>query len=70
VFLEIPEWSAATDDDEIRHEHSEQPHRGTAPPTRVWLTVTILAHLVVLVIHGNAHAGAHVSLSREAVLFV
>jgi hypothetical protein len=40
---------------------------GTA---RRWLTAAVLAHLVISIVHGHAHAGAHVPLSRAANLFV
>jgi len=39
-------------------------------PTGIWLTTVVLVHLFVVVIHGRAHAGAHVPLSRPASLFV
>ena len=35
-----------------------------------WLTVVVLLHLAVSVVHGTAHTGAHVPLSRAANLFV
>ena len=35
-----------------------------------WLTVVVLLHLAVSVVHGTAHSGAHVPLSRAATLFV
>lgn len=35
-----------------------------------WLTATILAHLVVSMVHGAAHGGAHVPMSLAANLFV
>lgn len=35
-----------------------------------WLAAAVLVHLVVSFIHGAAHAGAHVPLSRAANLFV
>jgi hypothetical protein len=37
---------------------------------RSWLAAAVLFHLVVTVVHGVAHAEAHVPLSREANLFV
>jgi hypothetical protein len=37
---------------------------------RVWLTALVLAHLIISVVHGTAHAGANVPLSRAANLFV
>jgi ABC-type xylose transport system permease subunit len=35
-----------------------------------WLTALILAHLVVSIVHGAAHGGAHVPMSLAANLFV
>jgi len=35
-----------------------------------WLTATVLAHLVVSIVHGVAHTQAHVPLSVAANLFV
>ena len=35
-----------------------------------WLTVVVILHLAVSVVHGTAHTGAHVPLSRAANLFV
>ena len=35
-----------------------------------WLTAAVLVHLVVSIVHGAAHSGAHVPLSRAANLFV
>jgi hypothetical protein len=35
-----------------------------------WLGLIVLAHLVVSLVHGAAHAGADVPLSRAANLFV
>ena len=35
-----------------------------------WLTAAVLAHLVVSLVHGFAHASANVPLSRAANLFV
>ena len=43
--------------------------RNTNPEVR-WLTAAVLSHLVVSIVHGAAHAGAHVPLSRAANLFV
>ena len=37
---------------------------------RGWLTSAVLAHFLVSIVHGAAHAGAHVPLSRAANLFV
>lgn len=39
-------------------------------PAWIWLTAAVLAHLVVSIVHGAAHAEAEVPLSREANLFV
>jgi hypothetical protein len=35
-----------------------------------WLTVVVLLHLAVSVVHGTAHSAAHVPLSRAANFFV
>jgi len=35
-----------------------------------WLTAVVLVHLVVSIVHGTAHSGAQVPLSRAANLFV
>ena len=35
-----------------------------------WLAATVVAHLVISIVHGWAHAGALVPLSRAANLFV
>ncbi len=35
-----------------------------------WLTAAVLVHLAVSIVHGAAHAEAHVPLSRAANLFV
>ena len=43
--------------------------RNTSPEVR-WLTAAVLSHLVVSLVHGAAHAGAQVPLSRAANLFV
>jgi hypothetical protein len=37
---------------------------------RAWLTLAVLAHLIVAVVHGTAHARAEVTLSGAANLFV
>jgi hypothetical protein len=37
---------------------------------RLWLTATVVLHLVVASVHGVAHAGADIPLSRAANLFV
>jgi len=42
-------------------------HLGAA---RRWLAAAVLLHLVISIVHGQAHAGAHVPLSRAANLFV
>jgi len=39
-------------------------------PGRIWLAAAVLAHLVVSMVHGRAHAGADVPLSYAANLFV
>lgn len=39
-------------------------------PAWIWLTAAVLAHLVVSIVHGAAHAQAEVPLSRAANLFV
>jgi hypothetical protein len=38
--------------------------------SRRWLTGAVLAHLAVSIVHGQAHAGADVPLSRAANLFI
>ena len=43
---------------------------GNTNPERRWLTAAVLLHLVVSIVHGTAHAGAHVPLSPAANLFV
>jgi len=37
---------------------------------RVWLLALVVAHLLVAIVHGQAHSAAHVSLSRAATLYV
>jgi hypothetical protein len=37
---------------------------------RIWLAAAVLAHLVVSIVHGRAHAGADVPLSNAANVFV
>ena len=37
---------------------------------RVWLTALVVAHLIISVVHGTAHARADVPLSRAGTLFV
>src|SRR5262249_20137620 len=41
-----------------------------AGPLWVWLAAAVLAHLIISIVHGAAHAGAHVPLSRAANSFV
>jgi len=43
---------------------------GDTKPARRWLTAAVLTHLAVSIVHGTAHAGAHVPLSPAANLFV
>ena len=43
---------------------------GMGRNTRPWLTAAVLAHLVISIVHGAAHANAHVPLSTAANLFV
>jgi hypothetical protein len=38
--------------------------------SRHWLTVIVVIHLAVSMIHGAAHTGAHVALSPASSLFV
>jgi len=37
---------------------------------RLWLMVLVVLHLLICIVHGAAHAGANVPLSRAANLFV
>ena len=37
---------------------------------RLWLTVVVIGHLVISIVHGLTHQGAHVPLSPAANLFV
>jgi hypothetical protein len=37
---------------------------------KVWVAVVVLAHLIISIAHGNAHAGAQVPLTPAANLFV
>ena len=37
---------------------------------RIWLIAIVVAHLAISIVHGQAHAGAQVPLSRAANLFV
>jgi len=39
-------------------------------PRRLWLIAAVLSHLVVSLVHGAAHDGAHVPLAPAANLFV
>jgi hypothetical protein len=39
-------------------------------PARRWLIAAVLSHLVISIVHGMAHTGAQVPLSRAANLFV
>jgi hypothetical protein len=41
-----------------------------ANAARRWLTAAVLSHLVISIVHGWAHTGANVPLSRTANLFV
>ena len=43
---------------------------GNRSATKLRLTVLVAAHLIVSIVHGSAHAGASVPLSRAANLFV
>jgi hypothetical protein len=36
----------------------------------MWMAAAVLAHLLVSIVHGSAHTGAHVPLSQAANLFV
>jgi len=38
--------------------------------TQLWVTVVVLAHLVISIVHGMAHSKAHVALSPAANVFV
>ena len=40
------------------------------PTTWIWLSAAVLVHLVISVVHGAAHTGANVPLSRAANVFV
>ena len=37
---------------------------------QVWLIALVAAHLIISIVHGTAHAGANIPLSRAANLFV
>ena len=39
-------------------------------PLRGWLAAAVVVHLVISLVHGAAHAQAHVPLSRGGTLFV
>jgi hypothetical protein len=43
---------------------------GNRSTTRLWLVVLVAAHLIISIVHGSAHTGANVPLSRAANLFV
>lgn len=43
---------------------------GNGLANRSWLTLVVAAHLIISVVHGTAHNGAHVPLSFAANLFV
>jgi hypothetical protein len=43
---------------------------GNRMTARLWLTAIVAAHLIISIVHGAAHSGAHVLLSRVANLFV
>ena len=43
---------------------------GMGRNTRPWLTAAVVSHLVISIVHGAAHANAHVPLSTAANLFV
>jgi len=45
-------------------------HLGMGRNIRSWLTAAVLAHLMFSIVHGGAHANAHVPLSTAANLFV
>jgi hypothetical protein len=38
--------------------------------TDAWLAAAVLVHFVVTIVHGASHDGAHVGLTRAAMLFV
>ena len=44
--------------------------RRKGDPAFGWLAAAVLAHLIVSIVHGAAHAGAHVLLSTPATLYV
>jgi hypothetical protein len=37
---------------------------------KLWLIILVAAHLIISIVHGTAHAGANIPLSRAANLFV
>jgi hypothetical protein len=41
---------------------------GNRMTARLWLTAIVAAHLIISIVHGAAHSGAHVLLSRVANL--
>src|SRR5215510_5272986 len=43
---------------------------GNGVANRSWLTLVVAAHLIISVVHGLAHNGAHVPLSLAGNLFV
>src|SRR5262245_13871832 len=43
---------------------------GNRRTTRLWLVGLLAPHLIISMVHGTAHAGANVPLSRAANLFV
>ena len=43
---------------------------GNAASTRLWLMIVVAAHLIISIVHGTAHTGAHVPLSRAGNVFV
>jgi hypothetical protein len=44
--------------------------KGFRSTDRFWLSVLVILHLIISIVHGAAHAGANVPLSRAANLFV
>ena len=42
----------------------------TNDSTQRWLAITVIAHLIVSLVHGAAHAGARISMPLSANLFV
>src|SRR5262245_3011818 len=37
---------------------------------RFWVTAVVAAHLIISIVHGTAHTGGHVPLSRAGNVFV